>query len=133
MTTTVRNKTQKPLSVPLSRGKVLHLGPLKAGEITFDDAELVGEAGDDTAGERKRQGRVGDRRLGDEPSQRGQRIVVAGMERELRNWTASDQRDRTFRVGHLEQQRARLAREAGEHLERIPPERERNEGHRDHV
>jgi hypothetical protein len=39
MSTTVRNKTQKPLSVALSRGKVLHLGPLKAGEITFDDAE----------------------------------------------------------------------------------------------
>jgi hypothetical protein len=42
MSTTVRNKTQKPLSVPLSRGKVLHLGPLKAGEIAFDDAERPG-------------------------------------------------------------------------------------------
>jgi hypothetical protein len=39
MSTMVRNRTQKPLSVPLSRGKILHLGPLKAGEITFDDAE----------------------------------------------------------------------------------------------
>src|SRR5215470_11848369 len=29
MATTVKNKTQKPLSVPLPRGKVLHLGPLK--------------------------------------------------------------------------------------------------------
>ena len=42
MSTTVRNKTQKPLSVPLSRGKVLHLGPLKTGEIAFDDAERPG-------------------------------------------------------------------------------------------
>ena len=58
---------------------------------------------------------------------------VAGVERELRDRAASDQRDRTFRIGDLEQQRARLAREAGEHLERIPPERERNEGHRAQV
>ncbi len=42
MATTVKNKTQKPLSVPLPRGKVLHLGPLKTGEIASDDAEHAG-------------------------------------------------------------------------------------------
>ncbi len=30
---TVSNKTQKPLSVPLPRGKTLHLGPGKSGQI----------------------------------------------------------------------------------------------------
>lgn len=33
MATTVTNTTHKPLSVPLPRGKVLHLGPGKSGEI----------------------------------------------------------------------------------------------------
>lgn len=33
MATTVTNKTQKPLGVPLPRGKTLHLGPGKSGEI----------------------------------------------------------------------------------------------------
>jgi hypothetical protein len=42
MATTVRNKTQKPLSVPLPRGKVMHLGPLKTGEIASDDVEHAG-------------------------------------------------------------------------------------------
>jgi len=42
MATTVRNKTQKPLSVPLPRGKVLHVGPLKTAEIASDDAEHAG-------------------------------------------------------------------------------------------
>ena len=32
--TTVSNKTQRPLSVPLPRGKTLHLGPGKAGQIS---------------------------------------------------------------------------------------------------
>lgn len=30
---TISNKTQKPLSVPLPRGKTLHLGPGKSGQI----------------------------------------------------------------------------------------------------
>ncbi len=30
---TIRNKTQKPLKVPLLAGKTLHLGPLKSGQI----------------------------------------------------------------------------------------------------
>jgi len=30
---TIRNTTHKPLRVPLPRGKVLHLGPQKTGEI----------------------------------------------------------------------------------------------------
>lgn len=30
---TVSNKSQKPLSIPLPRGKVLHLGPGKTGQI----------------------------------------------------------------------------------------------------
>lgn len=39
MATTVTNKTRKPLSVPLGRGKKLYLGPGKSGEITSSDAE----------------------------------------------------------------------------------------------
>jgi hypothetical protein len=40
--TTVTNKTRKPLSVPLPRGKTLHLGPLKSGQIATSDAEHPG-------------------------------------------------------------------------------------------
>jgi hypothetical protein len=35
--TTVNNKTQRPLSVPLPRGKKLHLGPGKSGQISAKD------------------------------------------------------------------------------------------------
>ena len=37
--TTISNKTQKPLSVPLPRGKTLHLGPGRSGEISSKDVE----------------------------------------------------------------------------------------------
>ncbi len=54
---TILNKSQKPLKVPLPRGKVLHLGPHKEGQITdhavdhpplkalleAGDLEIVGE------------------------------------------------------------------------------------------
>lgn len=33
---TIRNKTHRPLRVPLPQGKVLHLGPLKSGQISDD-------------------------------------------------------------------------------------------------
>lgn len=33
------NKTRRPLRVPLARGKVLHLGPGKEGQIATPDAE----------------------------------------------------------------------------------------------
>ena len=36
---TVSNKTQRPLSIPLPRGKTLHLGPGKTGEIAANAAE----------------------------------------------------------------------------------------------
>jgi hypothetical protein len=39
MSTKITNKTKKPLSVPLPRGKVLHLGPGKSGQIASNDAE----------------------------------------------------------------------------------------------
>jgi len=35
----VTNKTQKPLAVPLPRGKVLRLGPKKTGQISSDDVD----------------------------------------------------------------------------------------------
>jgi hypothetical protein len=35
----VTNKTGKPLSVPLPRGKTLHLGPRKSGQISSHDVE----------------------------------------------------------------------------------------------
>jgi len=39
MATTVTNKTRKPLSVALPRGRTLHLGPGKSGEIAKSDVE----------------------------------------------------------------------------------------------
>ena len=39
---TVRNKTHRPLRVRLSRGKTLHLGPLKEGQISVHDVEAGG-------------------------------------------------------------------------------------------
>ena len=39
---TVRNKTPRPLRVRLSRGKILHLGPLKEGQISVHDVEAGG-------------------------------------------------------------------------------------------
>jgi hypothetical protein len=36
---TITNKTQRPLSVPLPRGKILHLGPGKSGEIASHASE----------------------------------------------------------------------------------------------
>ncbi|MBI3770325.1 MAG: hypothetical protein HY271_17780 [Deltaproteobacteria bacterium] len=49
--TTVRNKMQRPLSVPLPRGKTLHLGPGKTGQISAKDVEhprlkIMVDAGD---------------------------------------------------------------------------------------
>jgi hypothetical protein len=35
----VTNKTNKPLAVPLPRGKVLRLGPRKTGQISSDDID----------------------------------------------------------------------------------------------
>ena len=39
---TVRNKSHRPLKVRLSRGKTLHLGPLKEGQISVHDVEAAG-------------------------------------------------------------------------------------------
>ncbi len=39
---TVRNKTHRPLRVRLSQGKTLHLGPLKEGQISFQDVDSGG-------------------------------------------------------------------------------------------
>jgi hypothetical protein len=39
---TVTNKTQQPVSVPLPRGKTLHLGPGKTGQIASNDADHPG-------------------------------------------------------------------------------------------
>jgi len=36
---TVVNKTQRPLSIPLPRGKILHLGPGKTGQIATEAAD----------------------------------------------------------------------------------------------
>ena len=36
---TVRNKTRRPLRVHLARGKTIHLGPLKEGQISVHDVE----------------------------------------------------------------------------------------------
>ena len=36
---TIQNKTHGPLRVPLPRGKTLHLGPGKSGQIAHQDVE----------------------------------------------------------------------------------------------
>lgn len=36
---TISNKTRRPLSVPLPRGKILHLGPGRTGQIASEAAE----------------------------------------------------------------------------------------------
>jgi hypothetical protein len=36
---TIKNKTNKPIRVPLPRGKTVHLGPAKSGQITTEAAE----------------------------------------------------------------------------------------------
>jgi len=36
---TISNKTHRPLSVPLPRGKTLHLGPGRTGQIASEAAE----------------------------------------------------------------------------------------------
>ncbi len=36
---TIKNKTTRPLRVPLPRGKTVHLGPAKSGQITTEAAE----------------------------------------------------------------------------------------------
>jgi hypothetical protein len=39
---TIKNKTNKPIRVPLPRGKTVHLGPAKSGQITTEAAEHPG-------------------------------------------------------------------------------------------
>jgi hypothetical protein len=39
---TIKNKTNRPLRVPLPRGKTVHLGPAKSGQITTEAAEHPG-------------------------------------------------------------------------------------------
>jgi hypothetical protein len=39
---TVTNKTQKPLNLTLPRGKTLHLGPGKTGQISSKDGDHAG-------------------------------------------------------------------------------------------
>ena len=39
---TIKNKTSRPLRVPLPRGKTVHLGPAKSGQITAEAAEYAG-------------------------------------------------------------------------------------------
>ncbi len=39
---TIKNKTNRPIRVPLPRGKFLHLGPTKSGQITTEAVEYAG-------------------------------------------------------------------------------------------
>jgi hypothetical protein len=39
---TIKNKTHAPLRVPLPRGKTLHLGPGKEGQVAYQDVEHKG-------------------------------------------------------------------------------------------
>ena len=38
----IKNKTNRPLRVPLPRGKTVHLGPGKSGQVTTEAAEYAG-------------------------------------------------------------------------------------------
>ena len=38
----IKNKTNRPLRVPLPRGKTIHLGPGKSGQISTEAAEHAG-------------------------------------------------------------------------------------------
>jgi len=76
---TIRNTTQRSLSVPLPRGKKLFLGPLKVGEIATPAAEhpplkAMVEAGDlEILGERGRLISDRDSRAGGSGSSQGHR------------------------------------------------------------
>lgn len=48
---TIKNKTNRPLRVPLPRGKTVHLGPAKTAEVTTEAAEHPGLQKLVTAGE----------------------------------------------------------------------------------
>lgn len=37
----IKNKTNRPLRVPLPRGKTVHLGPGKSGQVTTEAAEYA--------------------------------------------------------------------------------------------
>ena len=39
---TIRNRTTRPLRVPLHQGKTLHLGPLQEGQIATQDVDHPG-------------------------------------------------------------------------------------------
>jgi hypothetical protein len=39
---TIKTNTKRPLRVPLPRGKTIHLGPAKTGQITVEAAEYAG-------------------------------------------------------------------------------------------
>ena len=39
---TIKNQTNRPLRVPLPRGKFIHLGPAKSGQISTEAAEHSG-------------------------------------------------------------------------------------------
>lgn len=39
---TIKNKTHAPMRVPLPRGKTLHLGPGKTGQVAHQDVEHKG-------------------------------------------------------------------------------------------
>ena len=81
---TIRNRTGRPIKVPLAGGKVLHLGPLKTGQIadnigdspkirTMIDAGTIEIVGEGT-------GRSGGSNPGDDPSRpstRGHRAPTA--------------------------------------------------------
>jgi hypothetical protein len=48
---TIKNTTNRPLRVPLPRGKVVHVGPAKTAEVTTEAAEYAGLQKLVTAGE----------------------------------------------------------------------------------
>ena len=72
---TIKNKTNRPLRVPLPRGKTVHLGPAKSGQIATEAAEhpglkklvesgeieIVDDAGDGAGGALGPGGRGGER------------------------------------------------------------------------
>jgi len=94
--------------------------------------ELVPQVADDEA----RRRRLRDERRDGVHRIRRRRTAVGAarptidVDRELRRRRTPDQRDGSFGIRHVDQTRARPSRECAEHVDGLPPERQRHDAHR---
>src|SRR5207249_4693710 len=97
----------------------------------LDEApELVAETADDPAAERKGQGGIDERRLGDEALDGRQGIAAGAVgHAQLRYRRAAEDDERPGVVGNLQQEGPGLPREGGENVQRRAAESQRHDGH----